>query len=50
MMRKLIFLAVAAVLFTAACASEQKPKTWDKEGVRHRAGETGQKLDNEKGY
>lgn len=47
-MHKLTVFALAALLMAvAACASKPAPQTWDKEGVRQRAGETGGKLERE---
>lgn len=46
-MRGLIAVLVIAVFLTAACASQPPEKGVDKEGVRQRAGEAGQKLNKE---
>lgn len=42
------FVAAVLLVAVAACASHPPAeKPWDKEGVRHRAGETGDKLGKE---
>lgn len=47
-MCRLIAVLVVAAFLTAACASNPPPeKGVDKEGVRQRAGEAGQKLERE---
>ncbi len=48
-MHKLTAFTIAALLLAvAACASKPPAeKAWDKEGVRQRAGEAGQKLEKE---
>ncbi len=48
MLKLTAFTVAALFLAAAACASQPPPqKTWDKEGVRQRAGETGKKLETE---